>query len=748
MNHFNSLKDTVERKQPFAHSKKGAPVSEWQPLKIHLENVAGKAANFASEFGAFSWGYIAGLWHDLGKYCPEFQNRILASEDASIEAPGRVNHSTAGALLSMERFGKLGRILAYPITGHHAGLPDWQNAFSPLSSLSVRLSESLHLMAAKSGDIPATILEHMGPDPKEKAKSGTELSRSLWLRMLFSCLVDADFIDTEAFLEPGKTKKRTGYPLLSALSPLLDSYMEKKTDQAPDTEVNRCRLEVLSTCREKATDHPGIFTLSVPTGGGKTLSSMAFAMKHALQYGKQRIIYVIPYTSIIEQTADQFREIFDEAVLEHHSNMDSADASMENTRSRLACENWDAPIIVTTTVQFFESLFASRASRCRKLHNIVNSVVVLDEAQLLPADYLSPVLAVLDDLSRNYGVTLILSTATQPALGPHKSMEYNFKGLSNLKEIISDPLAIHKRLKRTKVVSINRLASPLSWDQLSKCLSSHQSVLCIVNRRDDARILWEKMPRGAFHLSALMCGAHRSKRIAEIRNSLKESQPTRVVSTQLVEAGVDLDFPVVYRALAGLDSVAQAAGRCNREGTLSEGIVHVFLPESKIPQGHLRQAAEIGWQLLSDNDGDMLAPERFERFFQSLYWMRGNRLDKEGILDLLKDDANLEISFRTAAEKFKIIDETAYAPVIVQYCDGASLIELLRRHGPERWVLRRLQRFTVNLPRNVHGKLLANGAIVEIHPGIFVQDHGGLYHDQLGFCADRSNIYEPDELIC
>ncbi|NTV13850.1 MAG: CRISPR-associated endonuclease Cas3'' [Desulfobulbaceae bacterium] len=734
----------------YAHTLEGQPPAKWQLLEVHLENVATLAAGFAAPFGASSWGYLAGLWHDLGKYDPEFQRYIRAANEASLETkPGKVNHSTAGSQLALERFEKLGRILAYPVAGHHAGLPDWQSETSPLASLSQRLSQTEHLLAARVGGIPADILS--SPLPTEKAKSGTDLSRSLWLRMLFSCLVDADFLDTEAFMEPEKAKRRQGYPVLAEMVPLFEQYMAEKSQQAADTPVNRIRAEVLAACRHKAAAAPGLFTLTVPTGGGKTLSSLAFALGHAIAHGKRRIICVIPYTSIIEQSADQFRQIWQElgedVVLEHHSNLDVADTSRENERSRLACENWDAPFIVTTTVQFFESLFASRTSRCRKLHNIADSVVVLDEAQLLPADFMKPVLEIIKELQRNYGVTFVLSTATQPAFGPHVSMDYNFSGLPGLREIIPEPLALHHSLKRTTVEVVEGLVVPLPWDDLASRLTAHESVLCIVNRRDDARLLWEKMPEGTFHLSALMCGAHRSARIAAIKESLAAQRATKVISTQLVEAGVDLDFPVVYRALAGLDSVAQAAGRCNREGSLERGLVHVFMSESKIPAGHLRQAAEIGRQLLAEKQADPLAPERFELFFQMLYWMRGDKLDREGIIGLLANDRELRMSFRTAAEKFHLIDEAAYAPVLVQYGEGSHLIELLRRQGMERWLLRRLQRFVVNLPRHVHGRLVSEGAIEEIHPGIFVQGHGSLYHKQLGFCADRSLIYEPDELV-
>jgi len=735
----------------YAHTLPGHSPDDWQPLAEHLQNVATLAAEFAATFNASSWAYLAGLWHDLGKYDPEFQRYLRAASEACLETrPGKVNHSTAGGQHAVARFGDLGRILAYPIAGHHAGLPDWQSETSPLKSLALRLSRTEHLPAAKSGDIPASILDQ--PSPGDKAKSGTELSRSLWLRMLFSCLVDADFLDTEAFMEPEKASRRQGYPSLAEMAPLFERYMEEKSAQASPTPVNLIRAEVLDACRQKANSAPGLFTLTVPTGGGKTLSSLAFALGHAKAYAKRRIIYVIPYTSIIEQSADQFRliwrEMGDDVVLEHHSNLDVADVSRENERSRLACENWDAPLIVTTSVQFLESLFASRASRCRKLHNIVNSVVVLDEAQLLPPDFLKPVLEVIKELQKNYGVTFVLSTATQPALGPQASMDFTFPGLIGLQEIIPNPLSLHERLKRATVEVVNGLA-PLPWDELSARLTAYESVLCIVNRRDDARLLWEKMPAGAFHLSALMCGAHRSKQIALIKESLAAQRPTKVISTQLVEAGVDLDFPVVYRALAGIDSVAQAAGRCNREGLLTRGQVYVFQPESKTPAGHLRQAAEIGRQLLTEDHADPLAPERFSRFFQTLYWMKGDQLDKEGILGLLANDRELRISFREAAEKFRLIDEAAYVPVLVMYGERSpSLLELLRRQGPERWLMRKLQRYVVNLPRHVHGRLLAEGGIEEVHPGVFIQGHGGLYHEQLGFCAERSLNYEPDELIC
>ncbi|MEW6378745.1 MAG: CRISPR-associated helicase Cas3' [bacterium] len=739
----------IKADEPIAHVTEDG---RRQSLYDHLTGTAARAAKMAGEFDCAEWGRLAGLWHDLGKYSKDFQQMIRTADgmDAHLETKqgqGRVDHSTAGGIYSIEQFGKVGRILAYLITGHHAGLPDWQTESSGMAALAQRIKKAELLKVMIASNPPPEILKQ--GVPKEKPKSGSD--PALWIRMLFSCLVDADFLDTESFLEPQKAQSREGYPGLSELLPMFTAYMESKQRDADDTPINRLRAQILQRCREMASHLPAIFTLTVPTGGGKTLSSLAFALNHAVLYQKRRIIYVIPYTSIIEQTADQFRKIFPDAVVEHHSNLDASEARRETSRSRLACENWDAPVIVTTSVQFFESLFASRTSRCRKLHNIVNSVVVLDEAQLLPPEFLNPILAVLKELQQHYGVTLVLSTATQPVLGPHKAFDFDFSGLPEMIEIMDDPLSLHNSFKRVKVQVPKDLHTPQTWEQLASELIEHPSVLCIVNRRDDCRelyqILCQHKSEGTIHLSALMCGAHRSQVISRIKQRLKDTIPTRVISTQLVEAGVDVDFPVVYRALAGLDSIAQAAGRCNREGHREEGHVVIFIPPSKIPAGHLRQAAEIGRQLLAEEVDDLLGPERFTRFFKELYWLKGSGLDAEGILHDLGKDPEFRFSFRTAAAKFHLIDESCQAPVMVRYGEGAELIEKLTKTGPERWLLRRLQRYVINLPRSLHGKLLACGSIREISPGIYIQGHEALYQEDLGFCPDKSIIYEPDELL-
>lgn len=703
-------------------------------LHEHLIDTARRSSEFAEQFGAAGWGRLAGLWHDLGKFAPGFQKKLRG-------ANLRVDHSTAGAIYAIEKFGPIGRILAYPIAGHHAGLPDWQTADSGLSALAQRLAKCNLLKDAFDNSQLSDIINQKLPS--ETPNPGTD--PALWIRMLFSCLVDADFLDTEAFFDPDKAEKRLGYQELQNLLPFFKAYMEKKQSNADKGRVNLLRADILKQCTEKAAHAPSLFTLTVPTGGGKTLSSMAFALNHSTRYGKKRIIYVIPYTSIIEQTADQFREIFGDNVIEHHSNLDTDDDSEKMYKARLACENWDAPIVVTTSVQFFESLFASRTSRCRKLHNIVNSVVVLDEAQLIPPDFLNPIVEVLKELHTSYGVSILLSTATQPALSPHKSSDFNFPGLPETVEIMADPTALQKSFKRVKVNMPQDICAPTSWEALSEELRRYESVLCIVNRRDDCRTLHQLMPEGTIHLSALMCGAHRSEIISNLKNKLKEGIPVRVISTQLVEAGVDIDFPVVYRAIAGLDSVAQAAGRCNREGKLKEGQLFLFAPPSKTPPGHLRQAAEIGKRLLSKGHADPFSQELFEQFFKELFWLKGDGLDKHGILKDLAFDRELRFSFRTAAYKFKIIDDARHAPVLVNYGEGSKLIEQLRKKGPERWLLRKLQRYIVNLPRYLLEKLIQSGEIEMPFEGIFVQSSIGRYDQATGLCY--GGAIEPDDLI-
>lgn len=722
-------------------------------LEEHLRGVATLADSFASAFSAGDWANLAGLWHDLGKYRESFQCYIRSASgydaDAHIEtAPGKVDHSTAGALYAIERMKGLGRILAYLIAGHHAGLPDWQSAERPSASLANRLQQSGLLADALAKKAPpAEILNA----PLPTSNPGSERDHALWIRLLFSCLVDADFLDTEQFMTPEKFKLRGQYPALTELEPRFATHMAMLSSKVADTPVNQMRALVLERCQTAAEQPPGLFSLTVPTGGGKTLASMAFALRHAQRHGKRRILYVIPYTSIIEQTAEVFRQVFGaDAVLEHHSNFDS---EKENLRSRVACENWDAPVIVTTNVQFFESLFAARPSRVRKLHNILDSVVILDEAQLLPPDFLTPILGVICQLSRYYGVSLVLCTATQPALSSYRGFDFRFDGLDNVREIVGDVTTVHtlhQNLRRATIHLPTDFNVPTAWEMLAAELEQHPRVLCIVDRRDDARILHGLLPPDTIHLSGLMCGQHRSDVIANIKQRLQNSSdPLRVISTQLVEAGVDLDFPVVYRALAGLDSIAQAAGRCNREGRLlSLGRVVVFVPPTQPPAGHLRQACDAGRQILQRLPSDPLAPALFTEYFKSIYWRKGNEgLDRKSILPLLKNNQRMEFSFRTAADQFQLIAETQ-SPVLVRYGASVDLLERLNHShdGLERKLLRQLQRYVVNIPSRIHRRLLAEGAIAERQPGVYVEV-APLYDPAIGLRVEQTINYQPDDLI-
>jgi CRISPR-associated endonuclease/helicase Cas3 len=746
------MPDRSPQTRPIAHAAQ-YPDGAWREphdLDAHLTAVAALSAGFAECYGS-DWARLAGLWHDLGKYRPRFQHYIRQASgfeaDAHIKGEaGKAPHSTAGAVLATDRFGPAGRVLAYLIAGHHAGLADW---YGGLEVRLVNADSRAELSESLAANPPAELLDASAFKPDLRAIPGGKGGFSLWVRMLFSALVDADFLDTERYMDPDKFALRNQWPALSELAHLFDTHMAKLAAAAPSTPVNALRADILRQCREKAPAAPGLFSLTVPTGGGKTLSGMAFALEHARAHGKRRVIHVIPYTSIIEQTADIFRSIFGEAVIEHHSNAES-DPERENHASRLACENWDAPVVVTTNVQFFESLFAARTSRCRKLHNLVGSVVILDEAQLLPPEFLQPMLDVLNLLTQHYGVSVVLSTATQPALSTRAYFDarQNLRGLDNVREIIDDPDTLYTKLERVQVRLPPDWQARTDWSQLALELAAHDSALAIVNTRADARALWEQMQmhgKGTLHLSALMCGAHRSRVIADIKVRLKVGVPTRVVSTQLVEAGVDVDFPVVFRALAGLDSIAQAAGRCNREGRLAnKGEVVVFVPPKPAPPGLLRKGEDACRSVLHGITEQPLARARFAAYFERLY--HACELDAHGIASLLEvDGKELAVNFRTAADRFKLIADEDSAPIVVRYLGEDGLddsidkwLATLRKDGPQRWLMRKLQRYTVNLHRRDVAKLLAHGDIAEIIPGLFVQVSDFLYHPTLGLDPDGS----------
>lgn len=755
--------------QFYAHSKDNIAKDKWQTLEEHLNQVAAIAGTFANDFGNGDWASLAGYLHDLGKYNPAFQSYISQNydweeSDENIKSYRKVDHSTAGALFAIEQFKNIGIILSYLITGHHAGLPDWYNETGIGGELSTRLGKK-ELLDKIRQYVPEALIQNIKP-PTTMPAARTPESIHLWFRMLYSCLVDADFLDTENFMNPEKSSLRGGYKELNELKSLLDNYLEELAEetrkkQTNNTQVNLLRRQVLEECQQAAisdsecntssNSKSGIFSLTVPTGGGKTLSSMAFALHHAIKYNKKRIIMAIPFTSIIEQTAEVYKKIFgEEQVIEHHSNFVFEDNS-ETSKTKLATENWDAPIIVTTNVQLFESLFAARSSGCRKLHNIVNSVVILDEAQTIPVEYLKPILNTLNALVKYFNVTLVLCTATQPALcGKIGSTSNSIKGFEEVKEIISNPSELAVQLKRVEAKFPPNLNESSDWEEISDELKQYDQVLCIVNTRKDCRQLHRLMPEGTIHLSAGMCPEERSDIIKTIRNKLTNAEPIRVVSTQLVEAGVDIDFPVVYRALAGLDSIAQAAGRCNREGKMNNlGLVKVFNPPKPAPQGFLRKGQDTTKEIVN-TDGykipDFL-PLTVQKYFD-LFYANCNNFDSKDILSkLTKEAQTMRIQFRTVARDFKLIDDSSHQSIIVWYenkndtrksSNVFELIGQLKDIGPERWLLRKLQRFSVSVPKNEFKFYKDQGMVEEIH-GLWIQNNNILYKEGVGVVGQDSD---------
>lgn len=700
----------------YAHSLKDRPPEEWQKLEEHLEAVAKLAGHFADMFQSADWVWNAGWLHDLGKATNAFQSYLFQQnelDDSEFDADDSVsNHASAGAAFAQDRMNLPGKILAYILAGHHAGLPDWDSAETGNAALSIRLEEGRrnlnHIL-----DFTESISGKLRTLTKPPAFVKPE-NAHLWIRMMFSCLVDADRLDTEKFCDSDKFALRNTYPALGTLAPRFFRALEVLEHSVTRTEVNTIRSEIRRACETAAEEPTGMFSLAVPTGGGKTLSAMAFALRHALRHGKRRIIYVIPYTSIIEQTAQTLGEILgSENMVEHHSNLDPERSTQ---RSEMASENWDAPIIVTTSVQFFESLYAAKTSAARKLHNIANSVVILDEAQMLPPELLTPCIEAMNHLVSCFGVSLVLATATQPAL----------PNLLPVREIISHELNLYTRLRRTAINLPTDWQSRTTWSELATRLAEHGQVLCIVNTRRDCHELFTLMPEGSIHLSALMCGEHRSDVITEIKRRLKDGESCRVISTQLVEAGVDIDFPVVYRALAGLDSIAQAAGRCNREGKLNDsgslGEVYVFIPPTPAPPGLLRKGEDTMREMPAVAGFDPQEPAYYTRYFESYYARLNSTTGRPGSKivfnqDLIRDFPR--VPFRTTGFEFRMIDDAQQA-VFVRWGENDRWLSELRTCGPTRDNLRALQRSCVNLPRRQVITLKAQGLIEEVWPGFWL----------------------------
>lgn len=739
-----------------AHIAKKGEVSTDTPHRLidHLENTSSLCAEFSRVFGLEKLGRILGLTHDIGKASDAFQERIKAAGgmEAHLEGktPKHVDHSTAAAQYLVNKYGDiLGLILAYIVAGHHTGLPDGKGERD--SVLSRRLNKSIEdysaILAWIENKLPQELNKlHFFP---KKFNQKTPPQFHFLIRMLYSSLTDADFLDTESYMDPSKsTDRNISFPTIREIRDHFYQYL-KALRAKSQTEINRKRNQILEWCINASEKEPGIFSLTVPTGGGKTLSSMAFALNHAVKHKLRRVIYVIPYTSIIEQNAEVFRDVFgdlnENLILEHHSNFEPKE---ENPFNRLAPENWDAPIIVTTNVRFFESFYANRSSACRRLHNIADSVIIFDEAQIIPRDYLNPCLSVINELTRHYGCSAVICTATQPAI---QKSDYLKNHLEQVKEIIRNPAELYNSFQRAR---FERLPEKTTIAEIAKLLKKHDQALCIVNTRKEARLTFETMAenmesKSFFHLSTMMCPEHRSDVLDKIHDRLNHGLPCRLVSTQLIEAGVDIDFPVVYRAIAGLDSIAQAAGRCNREGRLDSGVVFVFEGENPPPPGHLRQSADSGRYAFKYHSDNPLTPNAINTYFVDYYGKENKDFDKNGIMNLCGKNPDA-IPFREIARRFKLIDD-AKLPLIVPYGKRGKNIRGELKACYNGFIplelRRRLQRLTVHLHEAPFRKLRPALEDVFGDGRYFVLVNPDIYDKRVGLKPDIPEFYQTETLI-
>lgn len=732
-----------------------------QLLRDHLTGVAELAGRFAAAFGEEAMGRLLGLYHDIGKYSKEFQEYLRADEEEKKRRRGRIDHSTAGA----QEIVKLGQgtgqgkssrlskgmahVMAFCIAGHHGGIPNQgtpantEEEGTLLGRLKRRnLPDYRAYHEAKLEDVlPASrLLEQVARAP---------FSAMLYTRMLFSCLVDADFLDTEDFMSAGNVE-REGFASMETLLERLQKSLEEKFSK-PKTEkekqkrqlpINEKRSALLAQSIAAGKEAKGnLYRLTIPTGGGKTISSLAFALHYAAhaKRKRKRIIYVIPYTSIIEQNAAVFRDLLDpDSVVEHHQNVDYDDVQdMDMNRKRLATENWDAPVIVTTNVQFFESLFSNRPSKCRKLHNLAESIVIFDEAQMIPLDYLRPSLAAIEALVRHYDCTAVLCTATQPPLGQFFP--------ADLQPIEICPALVENAdfFRRT---TIRLREEAMTEESLAAELAAQERVLCIVNVKKTAQRIFDLLgeQEGTYHLSTNLYPVHREQVLEEIRERLKDGKPCRVISTSLVEAGVDLDFPCVLREINGLDSIVQAAGRCNREGRrlAEESVVHVFSLEKLARNAQL--SAEITKNVARSFAEDLASPEAIRRYFEELYDLSGkNRLDKKGVLG-----QSGKFAFADIADDVRLIEDRTKPIFIPQSEEGQALLARLERGERSRALMRKVGRYIVTVYTGYteapFEQLAAQGRIRMLDENLAVLVDMAVYDSEKGL---SSNVGEGEGMF-
>lgn len=700
--------EKIIKKQALAHI---AEDGREQTVFMHLKETAELSAQFAAPFSQAEQGYLAGLAHDIGKYSSAFQKRLSG-------APVQVDHSTAGAWECL----KNGQpFAAFAVAGHHAGLPDGGGQMDTGSSFFGRINK------VKSGLLEDySAWETECTLPKAAVPNFPQSEEGMFFtRMLYSCLVDADFLNTEAFIQ--NEARETLSPDMALLWQRLQTYAAPWLSASDPSQLNAERCAILRRCMDEgAKNAPGLFTLTVPTGGGKTISSLAFALSQAKACGMTRIVYVIPYTSIIEQTADVFRKVLgQENVLEHHSGVlfDIEEADPIQMKQAQACENWDMPVIVTTAVQFFESLYANRASKCRKLHNLSKSVIIFDEAQLLPLPYLRPCVFAISQLVKHYGASAVLCTATQPALEPIFS-QY----LPEQKAIEICPAEIYTK-KHFDRVRFEK-AGKKNWEEIAVKMNASSQALCIVNSRKSAQKLFGLLEGPCFHLSTLMCPQHRRTQLAKIRRLLDDGLSCKVVATSLIEAGVDVDFPAVFREEAGLDSMLQAAGRCNREGHRDprESVVYIFRSEENPPPLFRTSIGAARYSL--EHFEDISCPEAMDAYFRFLILLSGEEAqDEKRILKCMETEL---FPFHKVAQRFHLIESDTKTVYIPYQREGEALVARLLSGQRSRALFRQLDQYSVNIYENHFSALEAIGALMQTEDGVTILRDRTQYSEQTG----------------
>jgi CRISPR-associated endonuclease/helicase Cas3 len=720
----------------FAHS-----VNEWgarHPLRDHLRSTAELARAFAAPFGAADLAYALGLLHDTGKATCAWQDGLLRAE--ARDGPVGIRHKGAGARLLRRIAGPA----ALAVLGHHGGLERPHELTKPAEPEEGDDGETLRRLLTVVPEVAAVLGGPvLLPDSWRPAANRAVLE--MGVRMVFSALVDADHLDTAAHFH-GLAAPQVERP--TDFGDLFERFRTARAEELAGrawSPIDGVRAEVYEAALGAADGPTGVYRLPAPTGAGKTMTAAAFALRHASVHGKSRIVVAVPFITITEQNAEVYRRLLGaDVVLEHHSNVEfDAQTCEEKGRggARLGAENWDSPFVVTTTVQLFDSLFGRKPSRMRKLHRLANAVFVLDEVQALPTAMLLPILDALRLLSEHFGTTVLLTSATQPA----------FQSLSvwsslPVQDVVAQPQRVFELL-RTRVRYEWRLDPRPSMAEVADEVVTHRQALVVVNRVADARRMYELLSAHgpALHLSTRMCPAHRRAVLARVRELLAAGEPVRLVSTQLIEAGVDVDFPVVFRAWAPADSLQQAAGRANREGRLPEpGLVVVFDPaDGGAPPGYKVPAAAARLHF-GPGRVDPDNTEALDRYYRELYHklnlehadpgrtIQANRvqLDFEAVADGPLKDGGLGRQ-RDPDKAFHMLDDDS-VPVAVDHDPAvAGLLDRLRaEEGSRRDTFRALRPFVVNLPRWVVTEPAVQAMTEPIIGGL--RHWRGAYHPALG----------------